>query len=98
MTHNNTALLVIDMQKAYFNNGALAERQKSLVTACNEIIDAATKSGLPVIYVRTAHQRDKSTWTLNMLDDGEGYLYYDDSDTQYIEGLHIANTNEVIKT
>lgn len=93
-----TALLVIDMQNAYFNNGALAKESRRLISACNALIDAALGQDVPVILVRTEHIRDRSTWTLNMLDDGKGYLYEGADDSKFVSGLHTERTSELIKT
>jgi nicotinamidase-related amidase len=41
----------------------------------NELLAAAKRGGQPVIMVRTEHLPDKSTWTLNMLQDDQGFAY-----------------------
>ena len=92
------ALLVIDMQNAYFNNEALQSHRSEVIGACNELILHAKQSLWPTYMIRTVHTRDKSTWTLNMLDDGSGYLYKDDSDADIVDGLITDQTIEVRKT
>lgn len=98
MTRHKTALIIIDMQNAYFNNGALAERKEKLTAACNELIGHFVSKNMPVITVRTEHQRDKSTWTLNMLEDGQGYLFENDDDAACVTGLQTSGTGRLVKT
>lgn len=92
------ALLIIDMQKAYFHNDALKQRELALVTAINELIDWARTSNRPVFNVVTHHQRDRTTWTLNMLDDDEGYLFADASDSDVVDGIKVSQATDIIKT
>lgn len=96
--HSRTALLIVDLQNAYFNNDALQNRQATLLEKTNELIDLCLKNNLPVFAVRTEHHHDTATWTLNMLDDEQGYLFKDDKDSQNIPGLHIDQAIEVLKT
>lgn len=70
-----TALVVVDMQHSYFEHPDLAERQAELTAVVVELVDAAREAGRPVVLVRTEHERDRSTWTLNMLEDGEGFAF-----------------------
>ena len=92
------ALLIVDMQEAFFNTPGLAGKKQGLVAACNQLIRSAKQTGTPVFLVRTVHKRDKSTWTLNMLDDNKGFLFEGDSDTDYATGLETEGTYEIIKT
>lgn len=93
-----TALVIVDMQKAYFRNDALEAARDELTSTCNELIDQARRRDIPVFNVVTKHARDRSTWTLNMLDDGEGYLFEDDEDVEVVDGLQIEKAIEVVKT
>lgn len=70
-----TALVVIDMQHSYFEHPALAARQAELTAAVVDLIRAAREAGRPVMLVRTEHAADRSTWTLNMLQDGQGFAF-----------------------
>lgn len=70
-----TALLVIDMQNAFFENPSLAAQRNRLVGACNQLIGAARAAATPTLIVRTEHEPDESTWTLSMLDDGQGFSF-----------------------
>jgi nicotinamidase-related amidase len=80
----NCALLIVDLQNAYFNNGQLAEQKQKLVEKCNELIDLCHANNMPVFNVRTEHARARATWTLNMLDDKQGYLFTGDKDLHEI--------------
>ena len=95
---DKTALLIIDMQKAFFNNEALEKDREKLIKNCNQLINYCKGSGAAVFNIVTEHKRDKSTWTLNMLEDGEGYLFEGDADTENLDGLEIQNSTKVIKT
>jgi nicotinamidase-related amidase len=92
------ALLVIDMQNAYFENPLLQAQQADLVAACNTMIDAATTSGAPVVMVKTEHEKDKSTWTLSMLDDDQGFIFRGTEQAAFVPGLSVANLPQLIKT
>lgn len=93
-----SALLVIDMQKAYFNNEALAECRDDLVKSANELIASASANHVPVFNIMTEHAADRSTWTLNMLDDGEGYLLRGSEDAAVVDGLDIETAERIVKT
>ena len=69
------ALLVGDMQNAFFEDPNLERHRESLVLPCNELAAFARSTGMPIFNIRTEHAADKSTWTLNMLDDGQGFLF-----------------------
>lgn len=55
------AVLVVDLQNAFFENPTLDACKESLTLSCNRIIAAAQESGSKVLLVKTAHERDKST-------------------------------------
>jgi nicotinamidase-related amidase len=96
MTH--PALAIIDMQNAYFRNEALAEQKESLLKHINELVEVARASNRPVFNVVTQHKKDQSTWTLNMIDDGEGYLFEGEKETQTVAGLAVEGVHPIIKT
>lgn len=97
-TDARTALLIVDLQNAYFNNDALRDCQATLLEKTNELIAMCLENNLPIFTIRTEHSHDLATWTLNMLDDKQGYLFKDDNDSQSIPGLHLDQTIEVLKT
>ncbi len=69
------ALLLIDLQNAYFEAPELAAVKDELVARANELVAAAREAGRPVVLVRTEHERDRSTWTINMHADDEGFAF-----------------------
>ena len=93
-----TALVVIDMQNSYFEFPALAEVRDELVSRVNELIAAAHGAGRPVVLVRTEHARDRSTWTLNMCDDDEGFAFPGTEQARFLDGLDVGGHVEVVKT
>ena len=93
----HTALLVIDMQNGFFEDPALAAQRENLVRSCNELVRSALFLGEPVYNIRTVHQRSKSTWTLNMLDDDQGFLLEGSEQAKNLDDLEIQEATEVIK-
>lgn len=92
------ALLIIDMQNAFFEDEVLGKQKESLVRACNAAIADAREAGVPVYAIRTEHQRDKSTWTLSMLDDDQGFLFSGTEQAESVEGLELEGLPEMVKT
>lgn len=92
------ALLVIDMQNAYFEDPALTARQEQLVTACNELLEAVRSNGHKALLIGTVHERDKSTWSLNMLDDDQGFIFRGSLQAQFVPGLAVDGLPQLVKT
>src|SRR5688572_13746474 len=92
------AVAVIDMQKAYFDAGDLQGQEANLVSAANQLIDTAVRNGVPVFNIVTLHEHDRSTWTLNMLDDNQGYLFKGDDGAEPVEGLRLDEAMTLTKT
>ncbi|GAA2200806.1 cysteine hydrolase [Sinomonas flava] len=92
-----TALLVIDMENAFFEDPALNEQRERIVTACNRLIAAARESRAPALIVRTEHERDRSTWTLSMLDDDQGFAFRGTEQAQSLPELDTAGLPELVK-
>ena len=65
-----------------------------------DIALAAREAGRPVFLVRTEHARDRSTWTLNMLADGEGFAFPGTRQAALLDGVAAAAPDavEVVKT
>ena len=93
-----TALVVIDMQNSYFEFPALAEVRDELVPKVNELIHAAHAAGRPVVLVRTEHARDRSTWTINMCADDQGFAYPGTDQAKFLDELATGGHIEVVKT
>ncbi len=92
------ALLIVDVQNAYFEDPSLAAEQSRIVAQCNRLSRAARECGANVVLICTEHERDKSTWTLSMLDDDQGYLFRGTEQTAFLEGLETADFARLVKT
>lgn len=82
-----SALVIIDMQHAYFANGELARDKERLVKHARRLIDIYHAANKPVIFIRTAHTTNGATWTLSMKDDEQGYLFDGSKDVEFIAGI-----------
>ncbi|MCC3275653.1 MULTISPECIES: cysteine hydrolase family protein [unclassified Arthrobacter] len=94
----SAALMVIDMQNAYFESPALQKHQERVVEKTNELIGLAKAAGVPVLMVCTEHERDKSTWTLSMLDDDQGFIFSGSEQADFVPGLDHADLPRLVKT
>ena len=91
------ALLLVDLQNDYFEDDELRACRDDLLRACNLLVDRAHRDGAPVVEVRTVHAHDRSTWALNMLEDGEGVALEGTTGAQRLGGLRPAD-HVVVKT
>lgn len=96
--HPAQALVIVDMQVDYFNDGELERCRDDLVAACNTLVERATAAGAPVIEVRTEHSPDRSTWALNMHEDDSGMVIEGTPGADPVPGLLTEGTLTVIKT
>jgi len=87
---------MVDMQADFFNDPELERCRDDLVATCNRVVDAALERGIPVVEVRTVHDPDRSTWALNMLDDGAGLTEAGTPGAEPVEGLHHAGSRDGI--
>jgi nicotinamidase-related amidase len=92
------AVLVIDMQNAFFEDPALASQRAELVQRCNVLVRAAVQAGQPVLFVTTEHERDKSTWSLNMLEDDQGFIFSGTDQAKLVPGLDAEGLQRMTKT
>lgn len=97
-TSDGPALLLVDLQNAYFEPPEMARVEAALIERANELVRAARAHGRPVVLVRTEHARDRSTWTINMLADGEGFAFPGTPQAAYVEGLDTSGAIDVVKT
>ncbi|MGO1498028.1 MAG: cysteine hydrolase family protein [Agrococcus casei] len=98
MTKPGDALLLIDLQEAFFESAPLAKRRPDLLSRINRLVEEARPLGIPVLLVTTEHSRDRSTWTLNMLDDDQGFLLNGDPKTAVVHELDTSGTTRIEKT
>lgn len=81
------AVVMVDMQRDFFTDPELERCRKDLTATCNALVAAALARGLAVVEVRTVHRDDRSTWSLNMNDDGAGMTIAGTPGADPIEGL-----------
>lgn len=93
-----TALLVIDMQNSYFDFPELEEQREPVTEKVNELIRAAREGDCPILLIRTQHERDRSTWTVNMHDDGQGFAFPGTEQSEYVAGLDTEGGTGLVKT
>ena len=98
MTPQREALLLVDLQNAFFDAPGLAERKDEVISAANRLADAARACGIPIFVVTTVHSRDRSTWTLNMLEIGEGFLFDGEVGAEVAAELNTSETTRIEKT
>lgn len=92
------AVLVIDMQNAFFEDPVLSSCREGVTVACNELIAAAQERATKVLLVKTEHEEDKSTWTLNMLEDDQGFIFRNTAQAQFVSGLAVKGLPQMVKT
>jgi nicotinamidase-related amidase len=92
------ALLVIDMQNAFFEAPELAAQQDRVVAECNRLLEGFAAAGHKALLVGTEHERDKSTWTLSMLDDDQGFIFRGSTQAKSVPGLATGDLPQLNKT
>ena len=93
-----TALLLIDLQEAFFEDPALAAARADVLAAVQALAGGARRAGAPILLITTEHSRDRSTWTLSMLEDDQGYLFHGDPSTAVVHELDTSGMTGVEKT
>lgn len=94
----NKALIIIDMQEAYFKTPRLIARKDQLVENINRLYSEYRHNDDMVINVRTIHSPNKQTWTLNMLEDDQGFAFEGSDEIANVAGLDVDGAVEIIKT
>lgn len=92
------AVLIIDMQNGFFEDPVLQKQRESVTAACNRLIGAAQDNGSKVLLVGTEHEEDKSTWTLNMLEDDQGFIFRGTEQAEFVSGLATEALPQLVKT
>lgn len=57
-----------------------------------ELRAAAQQAQVPVFVITMVHSRDRSTWTLSMLEDDQGCLFSGDPGTELIHEIETEGT------
>lgn len=92
------ALVLVDLQNAYFADEPLRARRREMVESARTLTTWARASGMLVVNLRTEHRRDGSTWTLNMAEDRQGFAFTGDEDSLPLDGLDLDGVVDVVKT
>src|SRR5699024_3971234 len=100
------ALLLVDLQEAFFANRVLAAARPRLLAAArprllaavHRLAEGARRAGVPIFLISTEHSRDRSTWTLSMLDDDQGFLFHGDAGTATVAELDTTGMTRLEKT
>lgn len=91
------ALLLVDLQVDYFEAPALRSCRDTLVRVCRDLVARAREAGAPVFEVRTVHRPDRSTWSLNMLEDDCGVAVEGTHGVDALPGLDVDGAIPVHK-
>ena len=92
------ALVVIDLQADYFDDDELERCREDLVATVNRLAAVAHRCGVPVLEVRTVHAPDRSTWTITMLETGQGIAVAGTPGAEPVAGLDLGDALIVTKT
>ena len=98
MSRRDSALLLIDLQEAFFEEPALAAARNEVLGAVRALADEARRVEAPIFLITTEHSRDRSTWTLSMLDDDQGYLFHGEESTAVVSELDTEGMTRIEKT
>ena len=95
----NVALLVIDLQKDFFESGALKAVQGDLILKVNELATIVREHNVPVIWVRQEMRQDGSDAPLGDQKLGKKFVVVGTEGSMLLEGLdHQTGDLEIIKT
>lgn len=97
-TNVTEVLLIIDMQDGYFSSESLNRQKRGLIKHINRLVEEFTSRSMPIINVMTVHSSNKRSWTLNMLQDDQGFMLEGTDETATIEGLNLADALRIFKT
>ena len=93
-----TAVLFIDLQEGFFEFPDLHDTRALMVEEANWLAAQAHAGGHPVFVVNTVHQKDKSTWTLKMLEDDQGFNFEGTWQASLLDGLDLEPAQHLVKT
>lgn len=98
MPDSQTAVVFIDLQEGFFEGPDTRDNRDLIVREANWLAGLARAGGHPLFEVGTVHQRDRSTWTLKMLEDGQGFNFAGSGQAQLLEGLDLEPATHLAKT
>lgn len=93
------ALLVVDMQKDFFNSDRLKAFKDSLIVNTNALVDVVRSKDIPVIWVRQEMKSDMSDAPLGDRKEGKKFVVSGTEGSKLLDGLQKESTDyEIIKT
>lgn len=92
-----SALILIDLQRGFFETDVMAAQADRIVAATSELLRRASARGLPIVNVVTEHARDKSTWTLSMLEDDQGFNFTGTEQAGLLPGITLPGGVHTVK-
>lgn len=93
-----TAVVFVDLQEGFFEFPDLHDTRALMVEEANWLAAQARTGGHPVFVVNTVHQKDKSTWTLKMLEDDQGFNFEGTWQASLLDGLDLESAQHLVKT
>ncbi|MDI3331325.1 MAG: isochorismatase family cysteine hydrolase [Micrococcus sp.] len=93
-----TAVVFIDLQEGFFEFPDLHDNRALMVEESNWLAAQAHAGGHPVFVVSTVHQEDRSTWTLKMLEDDQGFNFEGTRQAGLLDGLDLEPARHLAKT
>lgn len=92
-------LAVIDMQNIFFRTPERCINKEQLIENINFLIRYFSDHKWPIYVVVTEHDPDKTTWTLNMLDENTAVLLRGSDETSVVDGIVKTSLDrKVVKT
>jgi nicotinamidase-related amidase len=92
------ALLIIDLQQEFFQEGLLADHKETLTNSVNELVDTAHEKDIPVIWIRQEYKADLSDAPLYNRKNNKPITIENTEGTQFLPELHREGTDhEIIK-
>src|SRR5699024_6121649 len=97
-TRPRDALLLIDLQEAFFESEQLQRARPALLAAVHRLTTAAHTAQVPTFLITTEHSRDRSHRTLTMRDDDRELHFHGDETARAIGELDTAGLTRIEKT
>lgn len=93
------SLLVIDMQKDFFNSDRLSSLKDPLIVNTNTLVETVRSKGVPIIWVRQEMKPDMSDAMLGDRKEGKRFVVSGTEGSMLLDGLKKESTDyEIIKT
>jgi nicotinamidase-related amidase len=92
------ALLIIDLQQEFFQDGRLKDHKENLIDNVNELVDLAHENDMPVVWVRQEYRTDLSDAPLFNRRNNKPVTIAGSEGCKLLSGLHRSiNDNEIVK-